>query len=679
MTRAGWIILVACAVVASNVKAAPDQGSRDRGAALHTIDRKIPQSGDYPGNVFLAGDDVTVRLPAKLPASATRWQVLDDARAALVAGRLKAGASRIAAGKLGIGWYRVAFLDAGGSCVAWTTAAVLARPVVAVRQDSPICIDSATAWFARDDPADQERFAQLAALAGINWVRDRLRWREVELAPGHYAEPTTTYDTAATIQARYGLKVLQVFHDTPPWGAENGSLTGRLAADLRVVYKFCKAMAVRFKGRVQAWEPWNEANCPPFGGHTVVEMCSYQKAAYLGFKAGDPAVTVGMNVATGIPTQLHAHIVIANETWPYFDTYNFHTYERPDMYPGLWAPIREAACGRPIWITESDRGMKYATGAPWYEHTPEGEILKAHFLAQSYATSLSTGVDRHFHFILGHYSEAHNKTQFGLLRLDKTPRPGYVALAAIGRLLAGARSLGRWRLEKEPHGYVYAFRAYPDGVASDVLVAWAERPVEWPERGKKKAPWSLPARLRIKAVYDYLGRSRGTEVPGVLGSAPIFVLLEPGDAQKLKLQKPKLAPYREGEAVPVVLQLQVPKRATRQVTVRPWALEYDYVVAPEKDIELPLFIYNFSETAVEGTVTVDRIPKAWRLAPDRWAISLGPMERKKLPARCRRPTGKKGDKTADTWIGLRGEFGKAGRPVLVFRLATFLGEGYDAR
>ena len=474
-------------------------------SALQTIPRDVPPVKQYPGNIFVAAAAVSLQLPNNLPPEAVHWQVLDDAGTVVASAALKdaeRAASRIAVGKLGIGWYRVEFLDADGGCVAWTTAAVVAKRRVPVRQDSPVCVDTATAWFARNDPADQQHYAELAALAGANWVRDRMRWQDMEVAPGRYAAKGTTYDTAATVESQAGLKVLQVFHDTPRWAAEDGRLTGRFPPDLRAVYQFGKQMAMRLNGRVQAWEPWNEANCPPFGGHTVVEMCAYQKAAYLGMKAGDPDVSVGMNVATGVPTTLHADIVLANQTWPYFDTYNFHTYERPDMYPGLWGPIRTAAAGRPIWITESDRGLKYVTGTPWYDQSREGEILKAHFMAQSYATGLFAGANRYFHFVLGHYTEANNKTQFGLLRLDKTPRPAYVALAAVGRLLDGARSIGRWQLPDEPNAYVYAFRAFPDGQAADLLVAWAERPVEWPQR-RQAAP-----RLVITFATERQGRLR---------------------------------------------------------------------------------------------------------------------------------------------------------------------------
>ena len=51
-----------------------------------------------------------------------------------------------------------------------------------------------------------------------------------------------------------------------------------------------------------------------------------------------------------------------------------------------------------------------------------------------------------------------------MLRHDLTPRPGYVALAAVGRFLAGAQCLGRLSPT------VYAFRAKPDGEPRDVPV-----------------------------------------------------------------------------------------------------------------------------------------------------------------------------------------------------------------
>ena len=647
--------------------------------ALQETERTVPRSGDHPGNVFLADEDVSVRVPASVPPEAIRWRLLDDQGAEVRNGDMDAGQARtrapIGMGALGIGWYRLEFLDRSENCIDWTTAAVVARLAEPVPQDSPICVDGAASWFARDDPDVQEDFARLAALCGVNWIRDRVRWRDIQPEPNLYVEETTTYDTAAFLQSQFGLKVLQVFHDTPPWAVEGDSSRARFPRDLRIVYRFCREMARRFHGRVQAWEPWNEANTHSFGGHTAVLMCTFQKAAYLGFKAGDSSLTVCWNAYCGAPTDLHARIVLENETWPYFDTYNTHTYDWPHAYEALWKPVRKAACGRPIWITESDRGLQYQTDEPWCDLSREDELAKAEFMAQSYASSLFAGSNRHFHFILGHYFEPGNRVQFGLLRLDLTPRPSFSALAAVGRFLAGARCLGRWRLEDQPHAHIYAFRTRPDGVNRDVIVAWAEKPVDWPQRGKTTVAWTLPTDVAVESVFDYLGRPLGEGVPGALTSRPVFVVLPEGEANKLPLVRPAKPEYREGDASHVVFQLQMPEATVTRVEEKPWAQEYEYKVEPGKEIELPIFVYNFSETPVHGDVTVVHAPDGWTLTPDSWQTTTAPMDRTRLTARFTMPR-REGDRSSDTWIRIRGEFGSAGQPVLAFRLITFPGEGY---
>jgi len=651
---------------------APSRPQSDPWRALQKVERTIPDAGDHPGNIFLEGEEVLVKVPPQTPRSAAKWRILDDRSKTLAQGSLDRNADSvpkpIRAGKLGIGWYRVEFLDASGECVAWTAAAVLARLRAPVPQDSPVCVDSATAWFAGNDPAKQEAFARLAALAGVNWIRDRLRWGDIEPRRGEFAE-NTTYDSAAAIENRLGLKVLQVFHLTPRWAADKKFGRGHFPPDLRDAYTFCRAMSRRFKGRVQAWEPWNEANIPNFGAHTVDEICSYQKAAYLGFKAGDPTVTVCSIACAGLPTRFHARGVLENETWPYFDTYNIHSYDWPDSYLELWAPAREAACGRPIWMSEADRGWKYETPPPWCDISRRGERLKAEYMAQSYACSLFAGCNRHFHFILGHYYETSNHVQFGLLRLDLTPRPAYVALAAVGRFLAGARCLGRLVLADKPEAHIYAFAARPDGKARDVLVAWAEKKADWPQRGAASVEWVLPEGVRVEAVYDYLGRSLGDRVPARLVSAPVFIILARGEASKLPLEKPPApAKFRTGAPSPVVLQLWAPQLERKKIEERKWSAGYERIVPPGEEVELSIFAYNFGPATAKGTIAVEHLPEGWKISPHRWEVQLRPMERRRLAARFTLPAGEAGRPSARKWLKLRGDFGKAGRPALAFRL-----------
>ncbi len=620
---------------------------------------------DHPGNIFLEGEEVSVRVPPDLPVSDLKWRVLDMEGRTVRNGELRATQKKrgenLPLGRLGVGYYRAEFNLAGDDqVVAWTAAAVLAPLRAPVPGHSPICVDSATSWFAADDPLAQGHLANLASLAGVNWIRDRARWRDLQTGVKTFAG-RTTYDTAAEIQQEAGLRVLQVFHDTPPW-ARDGRSSGEFTRDLRHLHGFCKAMAQRFKGSVQSWEPWNEANVKNFGGHTVDEMCSWQKAAWLGFKAGDPDVIVGWNATAAAPTAQHTKGVLANETWPYFDTYNIHTYDWAHSYFDLWGPAREAACGRPLWITESDRGLQHLKNPPWYDLSVRDAQLKAEFMAQSYAQSLYAGASRHFHFILGHYYET-NGVQFGLLRKDHTPRPAYVALAAAGRLLAGARCLGRWKPAGDVH--VYAFRGEPDGVKRDVLVAWAEKDVDWPARGMTEADWSLPEEVACEGVFDYLGRSLANEVPAQLQSAPRYFVLPRGEAEKLPLEAlAKQSQFRPGKPSPIVLQVVMPPTSRIRVEDKNWSEGHAYQFASGQVRDLTLVAYNFSDRAFSGRVTIASLPTGWRLSPQSWDVNLEPMAREILKMEFHAAAGA----AEDGWVHLAGDFGAGTTAVVAFRM-----------
>jgi hypothetical protein len=610
------------------------------------VARNIPATTpEHPGNIFLAGELVTVKTP---PGQAVRWRAVDDANAVVAQGRV--GGTSVGLGKLGIGWYRVDFLGDSGRVVAQTTAGVLSRLGAPTPPDSPICVDSATSWFAPNNPAKQERFAYLATLAGMNWIRDRMSWGGMQTGPDTFARDTT-YDSAATVQAQQGLKVLQVFHDTPGWATDR-ELDGdrasrRFPRDLRTLYRFCQAMARRYEGRVLAWEPWNEANITMFGGQTIDEMCTHQKAAYLAFKAARPDLTVCWNVYAGSGTALHAQGILENEAWPYFETYNIHTYSKPDAYLNEFAPAREAACGRPLWLTECGIGLHWKTQRPWSELAPEDERRQAQFLAPSYASSLFAGVSRHFFFILGNYAE--NQNQFGILRDDQTPRPAYVALAAVGHLLAGVKPLGRLIPPDKPAARIYAFRTAPDGTERDVLVAWADTPttVSWPQG------------LSPQAVHDYLGRSITPALPTSLTPSAVFVILPKGGTSKLALQPPvSVSATRPGSVCPVVLQVQMPAATTNLD-------QQAHIILAGTPNDLSLFAYNFDRNKVSGTLSVQQAPAGWEITPTSWTVDLDPMGRKPLPARIVIPAG---DAKAD-WVKLKGDFGPAGRTVLAFRLA----------
>ena len=614
------------------------------------------------GNVFLPGDALHINVPDDAADIAQAWRVLDDALTTIASGDASQ-VNVIDVGTLPPGWYRIEFLDEQGHCAAFTTAAVLPNRPPPPSQTTPVAVDIALSWLARDEHSAWPGLAGLAALAGTGWVRDRIHWRDMQTETGAFLEQTK-YDGAATMQSRAGLEVLQVFHTIPSWARDAAEGDQRARSNLGPLYRFCEEMARRFDGRIDAWEPWNEGNAGNFGGLTMDELCSLQKAAYLGFKHGNPDLTVCWAPLAGANTPAQAEAVLRNETWPYYDVYSIHSYDWPHAYAQLWEAARRAACGRPIWVTECDRGMEVDPASPVGDFTHDFAKRKAEFMAQSYACSLYSGASRHFHFILGPYTEKQGTIQFGLLRHDYTPRMSYVALTAVGHFLADAKCLGRWDATGNPDVHVYAFRARPNQLPQDVLVAWIEKEGEWPERGQQSAPWPLPEALRIEGVFDYLGRPTEPIPPAEITSAPLFVVLPEGETATLPLKTLPASEFRQGEPSPVVLQLDTPGLAP-VIRNRAWTPEPERVFEPETPVVCELVVYNFANTRQRGTISVTGIPDGMTIAPDSWEVDLPAGERAVLTSQIEVHAAY--TFSDSDWVVFQGEFASAGRPVLAFQ------------
>ncbi|MBN1396221.1 MAG: hypothetical protein JW959_14455 [Pirellulales bacterium] len=538
-----------------------------------TAERTIPEPlPDHPGNIFLAGEEIEITLPDGTEA----WLVTDyDGK---VVGQGKGG-GRIRLGRLPQGYYDVQREGGGENNRRPISIGVLARLKAPTPETSPVACDVGMAW---SYPEEKMRAAaNLCTLAGLNWVRDRCRWKELEPERAKFAE-RGRYDESAEAQTAAGLKVLQVNHNAPPWTWSEGH-RGRFPADLRDAYKFYRHVAERWRGTVPAIEPWNEADAWDFGNHTGSEIATMQKASYLGLKAGNPKVIAAQNAfcANRCPTTLGDFH--ANRAWPYFDTFNYHTYDPFFNYPGMGAAFRAVSAGRPMWLTEVNKPVPIDVNDKYHEPSRENLRVQAERVIVIYVLSFHEGADMTFYFYLPDFG---NDLQFGLLRSDFTPRPGYLALAAVGRLLADARPLGRLKNDDKTF-HAYAFRAKPDGQTRTVLAAWKE---------KEPMKWKLPA--EPIAAYDHLGRETEKSDAVVLSGSPTFWVLPEDAAEQLDLDPPPKKPeWLDGKPSPVVLQGLLPKE---RVDLDKSA----YHIAKGKKERVPIFVYNFGDRLADVQLTL---------------------------------------------------------------------------
>lgn len=572
-------------------------------------------------------------MPAP-PGQGEAWRVVDYEDKVVIKGRFKDGKAEV--GPLPVGWYKVV-RGGAGQLTNRAFVGVLEPLRAPTPRNSPICMDVAMAWFFPKEEQMRE-VANLCQLAGINWVRDRLLWGEMEAKRGEFVA-STRYDVSARVQMEAGLQVLQVAHVSAPWANPN---TKRFPPDLRDFYNFWREAARRWQGQVLAFEPWNEADIAVFGGHTGSEMASLQKAAYLGLKAGNSNAIACLNVfairrATTL-SDFHA-----NETWPYFDTYNLHHYEPLENYPALYADHRAVSAGRPLWVSECSVRVRWQGDEQLKELSGEDLRQQSERVTKTYAQAMHERAETVFYFVLPHYSE--HRLQYGVLRADLTPRPAYVAVAAAGRLLADARPIGR--VETAYAGIQgFVFDAKPDGKRGDVLVIWSE----------SETTYELPKPPRV--CFDHLGRKRVVKGNRLeLGRAPLYALL-PDDARPPLIPQPAPAKRLPGQPGQLVLQALLPDEDT--------VLDKSaHTFQRGGSKAIPIFLYNFGSTVARGELRL-AVPATWK-AEFASRVKVEPGERKELALHLSNADA--GDWTEAT-IRVTGDFGEAGQPVLSFRLTA---------
>jgi hypothetical protein len=592
--------------------------------AAGVADRSIPHSlPSHPGNIFLTGEKIVIHAPGR---EAQSWRTLDYEGKTVAQGNLTNGLAEV--GTLPPGWYELA-----GSADPKTNGVFLGviEPLHApTPTNSPICIDVAMAWMFPKEKMGE--VANLCQLAGINRVRDRLLWEVMEPKRGEFVHEKNQYDASAQIQSEAGLQVLQVGHVSASWA---NPVVKRLPLDLRDAYNFYREMAHRWQGQVGAFEPWNEADITEFGGHTGCEMASYQKAAYLGLKAGNPRVTACLN-PFAIRRQATLNDFQQNQAWPYFDTYNFHHYETLDKYPALYAAHREGSGGKPMWVSECSVHVNWQGNEALKELSEEDLRLQSERVTKTYTLGIYQGAASIFYFMLPHYTE--RQLQYGLLRPDLTPRPGYLAVAAAGRLLAGARPLGRVELEGK-HGQAYFFHAEPDGVPAEVMVVWA----------KQETPFELKATPR--GCFDHLGRPHPVSGKTIMANQqPLYVVLANGALPTL-IPPPKPAKLLTDKPGFAVLQPVLPAERT--------VLQKSAFDFPRGQTEaIPVFLYNFGTEKLRGKVSAT-VPEGWK-AELPSEVTIAPGERKPLNLRLTSP----GNNWEEARVRVSGEFGVAEHPLL---------------
>ncbi len=279
-----------------------------------------------------------------------------------------------------------------------------------------VCTHYGLPWFYQS--VDDKSYLQDVSNTG--WIRDEVRWSEVEKVKGVLEIPAITdeYINAAVNDGIEPLLILAFgnsFYDDggPPYSVEG----------LAAFEAYITEVVTHFKGRVSHFEIWNEYNLSWFNttNRPPEDYVELLEVAYTTIKSIIPDATViggAMALENGEVPETWFRDVLEAGALNYMDAVSYHPYSTVPEYGTFYKSINELrnimsdyGAVLPIWVTE----IGWPVTDKQYSAT---ERQSAEYLARTYVLGTAAGVDKIFWYDLINdgSNSSYEEHNFGLLR-----------------------------------------------------------------------------------------------------------------------------------------------------------------------------------------------------------------------------------------------------------------------
>ena len=311
--------------------------------------------------------------------------------------------------------------------------------------------------------------------AGIGWTRDEILWKDYETEKGVY-ELKPHHERFLTLSAQNGIKTLLILCFGNALYTKTDKTVPITEEELDAFGKFCYNLVKDTKGRVFAFEFWNE-----FDHHTVGVDYKYYaplaKTTFENLKKGNPeARAVGITAAgTGLSLIKTAFDM---GSYAHMDDVSYHLYpsgspekakvgddsrsvrELINQYPG-GSDMR-------IWLTEMG-----------WNSAGHGKNVAAKYLCKEFVIQMEAElVERMFWYDMVDDQEdvTYSEATFGMLerwhpqnKYRFLAKPAYVATAAMNGILGTPVFHSKIMLDDDTT-YAYRYTREQDGM--DTAVLW---------------------------------------------------------------------------------------------------------------------------------------------------------------------------------------------------------------
>jgi hypothetical protein len=318
-------------------------------------------------------------------------------------------------------------------------------------------------------PDTAQRDLRLVQEMGFTWVKQKFAWREIEgIEKGQFDWYRSDYIVDYVEDA--GLKMIVRLDRQPFWSepADNQWQDNGPPANIQDFADYCGAVAGRYRGRIQAYQVWNEPNLSrEWGGRppNPAEYTALLKACYEAIKAADPAAIV---VTAGLaPTGTDSEQAIPDTTFlqgmydagaaDYFDVLGLNApgyAAPPELDPaiaaadpryggGRWFAFRHVEDMRALMVANGDgekqtaileMGWTLDEVHPEYAWFAVDEQTQADYLVRAYEYAAEhwqpwMGLMVTIYIADWEWKpDTHEQWWWSIVLPDGTPRPAYTAL-----------------------------------------------------------------------------------------------------------------------------------------------------------------------------------------------------------------------------------------------------------
>ncbi len=307
-----------------------------------------------------------------------------------------------------------------------------------------------------------EAVLDAAVAVHAQWVRIGFIWALAEPQPGVYN--LAPFDDLIGRALNRGLRVLPVVTGTPAWASARPDAADPYAFPptaqpipatggdgYAALTAFAAHIAAHYRGRITAWEFWNEPDMPPSlhdldgDGTSADEYAAMLAAFAAGIRQGDPQAQVVLGgLAQGSPetgcTPGYLEALLRDPAHPageVFDILNFHTNflfpaAMQERIAANQATVRRwTGAEVPVWVTETS----YPSDPPHQNLAAYrgGEAAQARYVRDALAAQWAAGAQVVFWATLHDdrptTSESDPYKHAGLYTYDLRPKAAAHALA----------------------------------------------------------------------------------------------------------------------------------------------------------------------------------------------------------------------------------------------------------